>query len=65
MMFVLNQDSRMLNHERKAKPGEPTVRMGVGVFRFEEEVLPGSGATSRMKRPRLRRNRKKGQRRGR
>ena len=65
MTFLRNQDSRMLNHERKAKPGEPTVRMGVGVFRFEEEVLPQSAATPRMKRSTLRRIRKKGQRRGR
>lgn len=63
MTFLRNQDSRMLNHERKAKPGEPTVRMGVGVFRFEEEVLPSAGAPSRIKRPRLRRNRVKGRRR--
>ena len=62
MTFLLSQDSRMLNHERKAKPSEPTVRMGVGVFRFEEEVLPRPGATSRTKRPRLRRNRMKGRR---
>jgi len=65
MTFLRNQDSRMLNHQRKTKPGEPTVRMGVGVFRFEEEVLPSSRASLRMKRPRSRRNRKKGQRRGR
>jgi hypothetical protein len=63
MTFLLSEDSRMLNHERKAKPGEPTVRMGVGVFRFEEEVLPSSGAPSRTKRPRLRRNRMKAWRR--
>lgn len=63
MTFLRNQDSRMLNHERKAKPGEPTVRMGVGVFRFEEEVLPSAGAPSRIKRPGLRRNRMKGRRR--
>jgi Family of unknown function (DUF6502) len=65
MTFLLNQDSQMLNHERKAKPGEPTVRMGVGVFRFEEEVFPQSAATRRMRRPRLKSNRKKGRRRGR
>lgn len=63
MTFLLSQDSKMLNHERKAKPGEPTVRMGVGVFRFEEEVLPSLGAPSRTKRPRLGRNRMKGRRR--
>lgn len=59
MTFLLNQDSRMLNHERKAKPGEPTVRMGVGVFRFEEDVLPDSATTSRMRRSRLQRKRRK------
>jgi hypothetical protein len=37
--------------------------MGVGVFRFEEEVLPRPETTSRTKRPRLRRNRMKGRRR--
>lgn len=63
MTFLFNQDSRMLNHERKAKPGEPTVRMGVGVFRFEEEVLPHRGATQRRRRSKLQRNRKKAQRR--
>ena len=65
MTFLRNQDSRMLNHQRKAKPGEPTVRMGVGVYRFEEEVLPESPARRRTRRPRLRSNRKKGRRRGR
>ncbi|MHB8816471.1 MAG: DUF6502 family protein [Steroidobacteraceae bacterium] len=65
MTFLRNQDSRMLNHERKADAGEPTVRMGVGVYRFEEEVSPGSATTPRMKRPRLRVNPKRRQRRGR
>lgn len=62
MTFLLSQDSRMLNHERKARPSEPTVRMGVGVFRFEEEVLPSSRAPSRTKRPALRRNGMNGRR---
>jgi hypothetical protein len=65
MTFLRNQDSRMLNHERKAKPGEPTVRMGVGVFRFEEEVLPAFTPTRRKKRPAAQRIRKNGRRRGR
>lgn len=65
MTFLRNQDSRMLSHQRKTKPGEPTVRMGVGVFRFEEEVLPESTAMHRTKRARSRSNRKKGRRRGR
>lgn len=58
MTFLYNQDSRMLNHERRAKPGEPTVRMGVGVFRFEEETLHSGGAP-RLPRSRLKRKRKK------
>jgi hypothetical protein len=57
MTFLRGQDSRMLNHERRAKPGEPTVRMGVGVYRFEE-VLPRSQATSRRSRSRVERTRK-------
>lgn len=63
MTFLFNQDSRMLNQERRAKPGEPTVRMGVGVFRFEEEALPQSATTRRMRRSPSRRIHKKGQRR--
>lgn len=63
MTFLRNQDSRMLNHERKTKPGEPTVRMGVGVFRFEEEVSPESLVTRRSSRSSS--TRKPGRRRGR
>lgn len=48
MTFLRDQDSRMLNHERKARPGEPTVRMGVGVFRFEEEGAADLGAPPRI-----------------
>lgn len=65
MTFLRNQDSRMLSHQSKAKPGEPTVRMGVGVYRFEEEVLPESPAIRRTKRSRSTPTRKKGRRRGR
>ena len=63
MTFLRNQDSRMLNHERKLKPGESTVRMGVGVFRFEEEVLPHAAAMRRTSRRRSSSNSKKGRRR--
>ena len=63
MTFLLDPDSKMLNHERKTKPGEPTVRMGVGLFRFEEDVLPDPGTTPRMRRSGLQRNGKKAQRR--
>jgi len=65
MTFLHNQDSRMLSQERKTKPGEPIVRMGVGVYRFEEEVLPDSRSTARMGRSRLPRNRKRARRRSR
>ena len=65
MTFLRNQDSRMLSHQRKAKPGEPTVRMGVGVYRFEEEVSPQSAPTRRTKRPRSGSHRTKGRRRSR
>lgn len=65
MTFLRNQDSRMLSQQRKLKPGEPTVRMGVGVYRFEEEILPETSAMRRTRRPRLGSNRKKRRRRGR
>jgi hypothetical protein len=65
MTFLRNQDSRMLSHQRKAKPGEPTVRMGVGVYRFEEEIWPQPVATRRAKRPGSRSNRKTSRQRGR
>jgi Family of unknown function (DUF6502) len=63
MTFLRNQDSRMLSHQRKAKPGEAAVRMGVGVYRFEEEVSPQSAATGRKKRPGLGSHRTKSRRR--
>lgn len=65
MTFLLNQDSQMLIDERKAKPGEPTVRMGVGVFRYEEEASPEPPARRRTRRAGSRRNRISGRRRGR
>jgi hypothetical protein len=42
MRFLRDWDSRMLTDERKANPGEPTVRIGVGVYRYEEESPPGT-----------------------
>lgn len=63
MIFLRNQDLRMLSHERKAKAGEPTVRMGVGVYRFEEELGPNLAAGAPMRRSAARRARKKGRRR--
>lgn len=50
MRFLGDWDSRMLTDERKAKPGEPTVRIGVGVYRYEEESPPVAPKRAR-KRP--------------
>lgn len=50
LTFLHNQDSKMLSSERRAKPGERTVRMGVGIYRFEEEMPPSVGAPPRVKR---------------
>lgn len=57
MTFLRNADSRMLNCERKAKPGEPTVRIGVGVYRYEEELPSKPTAAPRLKRRKARRSR--------
>lgn len=54
MRFLGSWDSRMLTDERKAKPGEPTVRIGVGVYRYEEESLPVTGERTRKGRQRRR-----------
>jgi len=37
--FVLQTDSRMHEHEDARRRGERTVRLGVGVYRFEEKPL--------------------------
>lgn len=57
MRFLRDWDSRMLTDERKAKPSEPTVRVGVGVYRYEEESPPAKRERAR-KRSRRHRNRK-------
>lgn len=49
MRFLGDWDSRMLTDERKARPGEPTVRIGVGVYRYEEESPPVIPERSRRK----------------
>lgn len=38
--LLLKVDTDMHRHERAARKGERTVRMGVGVYRFEEEPAP-------------------------
>lgn len=42
MKLLRSQDSGMHREELKRRPGEPVVRMGVGVYRFEEEVPPAA-----------------------
>src|ERR1700739_4640258 len=37
--FLAQSDTRMHDRERVRRPGEPTVRLGVGIYRFEEEPL--------------------------
>jgi Family of unknown function (DUF6502) len=37
--FLAQSDTRMHDRERARRRGEPTVRLGVGVYRFEEEPL--------------------------
>src|SRR5262249_46822290 len=38
MKFLRAMDADMHRQELKRKPGEPIVRIGVGVYRFEEEI---------------------------
>jgi hypothetical protein len=37
--LMRRSDTDMLHEERARKPGEPTVRIGVGIYRFEEAPL--------------------------
>jgi hypothetical protein len=40
MRFLMQIDADMLRHERARRKGEPTVRVGVGVYRFEDDGEP-------------------------
>ncbi|MGH8290554.1 MAG: DUF6502 family protein [Steroidobacteraceae bacterium] len=62
MRLLRDFDSRMLTEERKAKPGEPTVRIGLGVYRYEEESPPvrGRSTQGRPKRRRARKAKRRG-----
>jgi hypothetical protein len=40
MRFLMQMDGDMLRHERARRKGEPTVRVGVGVYRFEDDAEP-------------------------
>ena len=52
MRFLHAIDADMHRRERERKPGERTVRMGVGVYRFEDCDPPQPPARSRARRPR-------------
>jgi hypothetical protein len=51
MKFLRAMDADMHRQELRRKPGEPVVRIGVGVYRFEEEI-PEAGSTTRSGRTR-------------
>jgi hypothetical protein len=38
MRYLYDADSELRRLELTCKPGEPTVRLGTGVYRFEEDV---------------------------
>lgn len=44
MRFVLDVDSELRRLELAYKPGEPTVRLGTGVYRFEEDLSESEDA---------------------
>lgn len=41
MRFLYDADSELHRLELTRQPGEPTVRLGVGVYRFEEDLFEG------------------------
>ena len=41
MRFLFDADSELHRLELTRQPGEPTVRLGVGVYRFEEDLFEG------------------------
>jgi hypothetical protein len=45
--LLLKVDADMHRHERAAKKGERTVRMGVGVYQFADEPAPRPGSAQR------------------
>jgi len=60
MPFLEDFDAEMQSAELKRRPGEPTVRMGVGIYRFEDEPEPpGPRARRRRRKPRVIRKRRK------
>jgi hypothetical protein len=66
MRFLYDVDSELRRLELTCKPGEPTVRLGTGVYRFEEDLSgkenPGKGSfvkTQSMRRRRVSRKRQR------
>jgi hypothetical protein len=45
--FLVETDSDLLGCERAGDPNEPTVCIGVGIYRFQEEPLPPEGPAGR------------------
>jgi hypothetical protein len=50
--LLVQADADMHGEERSRKKGEPTIRLGVGVYRFEEETPPPERRAKRRKRAR-------------
>lgn len=52
MKLLRTMDADMHRQELKRKPGEPVVRVGVGVYRFEEEIPQAREPPGRSRTPR-------------
>jgi hypothetical protein len=63
LAFLDEQDSAMLTYERNRDPGEPTVRMGVGIYLFDDSGEAKPVRIAKMPKQRIRRN-SRGKRRG-
>ena len=67
MRFVLDVDAELRRLELTCKPGEPTVRLGTGVYRFEEDLsgrdIAAMGRSRRRQLTRQKRARRKRRRR--
>lgn len=59
MRFLCDADAELRRLELTAKPGEPTVRLGTGVYRYEEDLSGSQGRETGRKRKGARRARKR------
>ena len=57
MRFLCDADAELRRLELTVKPGEPTVRLGTGVYRYEEDFSEDEGAVPKRKAQRARRGR--------